>query len=30
VFGQHSDEILAQHGYSAEDIAGLRADQVIA
>jgi formyl-CoA transferase len=30
VFGQHSNEILAQHGYTAEDIAGLRADGVIA
>jgi len=30
VFAQHSDEILAQHGYTAEDIASLRADEVIA
>jgi crotonobetainyl-CoA:carnitine CoA-transferase CaiB-like acyl-CoA transferase len=27
--GEHSDEILAEAGYSAEEIAGLRADNVI-
>jgi crotonobetainyl-CoA:carnitine CoA-transferase CaiB-like acyl-CoA transferase len=24
IFGQHSDEILAEHGYSTSDIATLR------
>jgi crotonobetainyl-CoA:carnitine CoA-transferase CaiB-like acyl-CoA transferase len=28
--GEHSDAILAEHGYSAAEIAGLRADKVIA
>jgi crotonobetainyl-CoA:carnitine CoA-transferase CaiB-like acyl-CoA transferase len=28
--GQHTDEVLAEHGYSAEEIAGLRARRVVA
>jgi alpha-methylacyl-CoA racemase len=27
--GQHSDEILAAHGFSTEEIAGLRRDKVV-
>ena len=30
VFGQHTEEILSQYGYTREDIAALRADGVVA
>ena len=29
VFGQHSDEVLGEYGYSADDIAALRERGVI-
>ena len=29
VFGQHSDEVLGEYGYSAEEIAGLRNRSVV-
>jgi crotonobetainyl-CoA:carnitine CoA-transferase CaiB-like acyl-CoA transferase len=28
--GEHTETILQEHGYSAEEIAGLRAEKVIA
>ena len=28
-FGQHTDEVLAEHGFSQEEIATLRADNVV-
>jgi formyl-CoA transferase len=28
-FGEHTDEVLAEHGFSNEEIARLRADKVV-
>ena len=30
LLGQHTDEILAEHGYTAADIAAMRARKVVA